>query len=944
MSFPFDNRKMRDGSAEEEEKKEEFSSPAASIGSDNEAETVKNKATPSPPSQQPVEMPSSTECHPAASLSSNARTSPRPTTTAAAATVASSSSSSSLPGIVVIHVTVRVLLLISLVALLLAFGLYVSTHVAQRLANDYVLPLIEAQVFTSPERRKDELTYYHRVCTKDDVSTHNANDLIVDYTSMSIDDAVQHQKKHGVSLYPNLLSESTATAVRNFILQQNLKNEDMIEVIENKQRWSFGMRVDQHPSVTQALKEVLSHSFLVQALERIMGPDPAIIEFTGITSAYGAKVQRYHADVVPEGNGVKWGRTFVPSYSLFIPLQNITSAMGATEICPGSHMCADGCFEYCPNEGFQVSGQQNNWIQGWGALVNQQTMHRGAAHVDPHGPHRVLFILTFAPRPHHGSGGNGKRVVETRMIGQGGSYSLHWSQWGHTLRDFRDSVTRMTQPWRLLRTFGLYKSRSTNWGYDYLTQASARIANNELGFYHTDLEDYVTKKGGFELVPSWLQASIPPYDDSSYEVWVPFYLGTLDNCQRFLQRVYWCTAAAFVVCLLADRVSSPHRRRSASGVASRVVWAILGHGVVLALGWLSLRFVVNSPWGKNIIHGRAYRWPQLPHPIAPTLPGTLPTRNDTLVLDDLQSDRFAIVTNILDVSHPGNAAWWDLVLPRSMGYHTLPESLQSDLCQSLLRWNHQRGRRVLIKNSQSQWAEAPPAASRRWCHKELMKRSHPAIQVTVRNLDFLLTEAKFGYWRETALIRRTWMPQRLLQLQDNILRYRSTSQFKHVEATAKRFRIHNVPRRQTLKQNCSIFSHPLPALRTPRALSQESEVRKVWLQVGDDVEAAYGNLMTGMMLFHECRTCFGGVLHCQISSMFHSRPSRMVPCDCEWRECRSHDLGCRVPRRRGRDRALSRLRASLCSVPFGRGGRLAECPRYVRSRSHRRSAFTGANL
>lgn len=89
-------------------------------------------------------------------------------------------------------------------------------------------------------------------------------------------------------------------------------------------------------------------------------------------------------------------------------------------------MCADGCFDYCPTEGFQASGKADNWPMGYGALVNQQTMHRGAAHQDPNGPHRVVFILTFAPRPLYDN-----KHVETRMIGQGGSYSLHWTHWGH---------------------------------------------------------------------------------------------------------------------------------------------------------------------------------------------------------------------------------------------------------------------------------------------------------------------------------------------------------------------------------------------------------------------------------------------------------------------------------------------------------------------------------
>ena len=85
--------------------------------------------------------------------------------------------------------------------------------------------------------------------------------------------------------------------------------------------------MDQHPSIPNALKEVLSNEFLVEAMEKIMDPDTAgtylqkylmymtprglsssqlsrifhfitqtVIEFTGITSAYGAKLQRYQVE------------------------------------------------------------------------------------------------------------------------------------------------------------------------------------------------------------------------------------------------------------------------------------------------------------------------------------------------------------------------------------------------------------------------------------------------------------------------------------------------------------------------------------------------------------------------------------------------------------------------------------------------------------------------
>jgi predicted nucleic-acid-binding protein len=97
-----------------------------------------------------------------------------------------------------------------------------------------------------------------------------------------------------------LISESTATALRDYIIQQNtnIYRDDIIEVIENDFRYSFGIRVDEHPIIATALEEILlrRNPTLVSYLEAIMGPDPAVTEFTAISQEYGAVDQRWHHD------------------------------------------------------------------------------------------------------------------------------------------------------------------------------------------------------------------------------------------------------------------------------------------------------------------------------------------------------------------------------------------------------------------------------------------------------------------------------------------------------------------------------------------------------------------------------------------------------------------------------------------------------------------------
>ena len=149
--------------------------------------------------------------------------------------------------------------------------------------------------------------------------------------------------------------------------------------------------------------------------------------------------------------------------------------MGATWICPGTHMCSDSSF--CSETGFQASGLNNNLPLGHGIFMNQQLTHRGGAHRDPNGPQRVIFILTFAPRPRVFSP---HKTVETRKIGLGGSYSQHFSQWGHTLSDYQQPLKYMTQPYRTLRSLCIYNNHDNGqWGWDYVTVCTGSLANDD---------------------------------------------------------------------------------------------------------------------------------------------------------------------------------------------------------------------------------------------------------------------------------------------------------------------------------------------------------------------------------------------------------------------------------------------------------------------------------
>ena len=202
--------------------------------------------------------------------------------------------------------------------LLLVLSVYAIIVHTEWVGRNYIVPLIELQQFDHPEQ---SLTYYHRVCSENDQTTDTTADLLVDITTTNvhhhnnytdntattrvmshqskIDLAIQAMYYHGITIIPNLISVPTATKLRDYIMEQNTntKRPDFIDVIGNDFRYSFGIQVDEHPIIADALEEILDRNpDLVTYLEAVMGSDPAVTEFTAISQIYGAVDQRWHED------------------------------------------------------------------------------------------------------------------------------------------------------------------------------------------------------------------------------------------------------------------------------------------------------------------------------------------------------------------------------------------------------------------------------------------------------------------------------------------------------------------------------------------------------------------------------------------------------------------------------------------------------------------------
>jgi hypothetical protein len=157
----------------------------------------------------------------------------------------------------------------------------------------YLYPQMLNLRWNSDDRGNAEITYYARQCDRTDVSARTSAELFLG-PDVSPREAAAHQMEHGFTVIQNVISDGTMTALRDLIDYKNHHEESMY-VIEGKHRFSI-MFGTEDKIVRDALEEIANHRQFRDTLEEIMGPDPAMIEMTAISSSAGAVAQWWHSD------------------------------------------------------------------------------------------------------------------------------------------------------------------------------------------------------------------------------------------------------------------------------------------------------------------------------------------------------------------------------------------------------------------------------------------------------------------------------------------------------------------------------------------------------------------------------------------------------------------------------------------------------------------------
>jgi len=618
--------------------------------------------------------------------------------------------------------------------------------------------------------------------------------------------AVRSMMTHGSVMVPQILSDATIEELRDFIVEKNERvqgTSDQYPMSQAHHRISYGIESTEHPAVVRALREIQEHRVFAELIQNLVGDDnPALSEITAITAWAGAESQSWHPDVKPDGNGVMFGRTYSHSYSLFLPLQDTVGSMGPTDLCPGTHMCADEDLwdmceankiglheirrarprhEYDPGEKGTLEyledvSKEGTWRAGDGALLNQQVWHKGGEHSDENKADRVVFIVSFLKSP---------RADDPRQLARGTYFHQKWLNWGSTWQDMADAAYSLKRPWNILRCLHLYKPRDRSWGYDLFTATTLRVANGQMGGQPEDLENLIENVMVPLNYPEWLQGTA---DYESDDAWQIYLWETIRKTHSFLLDVnaFGLIGYALFVGIAATLAYVYHEvlRKQTHDQKTQFFVPVLktsvrrlclSHGSIIALGWYFWNVTIrSSQWAIDIDSGTTLMRPFPQDPIFrdedPGVQGgktTLPKRADVLIGTRFHTKAIGAYHTWLDY-HPGNRVlnhFVDSYGGNGKFYHSLlggkrenytasllPATLTNQLALSAFDMIQKRhgGRFVMQDYRSGYWKILSDAECMEYIHSRLYIGSENTLLGAVKEeVDLMLNRYRFGVQRKT---------------------------------------------------------------------------------------------------------------------------------------------------------------------------------------------------
>jgi ectoine hydroxylase-related dioxygenase (phytanoyl-CoA dioxygenase family) len=602
------------------------------------------------------------------------------------------------------------LIMVALVACLLQIILL--TH------DTYIEPYMKSLQWTL-ERSEHAHTYDYFTCQAEDITAHEPSQLMID-PKAPVAQAVDSMMHHGMGIFPNVLEPAVADHLRQYVLWKNQRIDVMenIPVIQTQNRYSLGLDVTDHETVRTALTQLVSNVLLTDTLTELLGDNPAIVEFSTITSTVGAKAQHFHPDSTFTGSAAVFGRSFSEVYTILIPLQDTLLLQGATWVCPGTHRCQNAAV--CNQAGFQVTTSfyhrhddcgdvgnetrtchanstddveeeevDSSYFKAGDALVySSSATHRGGSHLM--GPDRAVLIVTVASRP-----------TAVRMLPVGPVYGIRWDHWGFCWRDFLDLDQYWKDPfWNKMRALGIYKVSGDDWGWTYLETSAFRMMNDMSYFSFADLQAFrQARVTWFGSLPEFLQGRVEEAVD--YAPWPRYLVDVTENLRLASLVVTSLLLVTYVGFATNDGGTSLRREAS-------VVGCILG--VIACWGLCIWWGIESSQWAQSVVAGDYRHGMDSALAMSPNVTNTYeyihslaaPEYHDILISDRLESPELWAQSHRLDY-HPGTRRWKKAIGDAStwwMGYRNgLLPIFEQAVIQRIVERATENGKHQFLKNN-----------------------------------------------------------------------------------------------------------------------------------------------------------------------------------------------------------------------------------------------------
>ncbi|CAB9515606.1 expressed unknown protein [Seminavis robusta] len=500
---------------------------------------------------------------------------------------------------------------------------------------------------------------------------------------------------HGATVLPQVMPHQLAESLRDYVLEHNehLTAMDNIPVLVQNKRRSFGLNLREDPRIATALQAVASHNVLTQTLEKLLGPNVAIVELSTITAMPGASAQPFHPDTNP--NTMIYERQLTQVFTVLIPLQDTTFEMGATWICPGTHRCKPP-HGYCEKHGVSVATVNDTdttrqyWRAGDALVYSSDVHHRGGSHIDREAPPRTALILSVTSRPQ----------LPFRVLPPGPVFGIRWDHWGLTWkqlqkRELLDEFIQKTENelFNFLRAFGIYTLEDDD-GWSFAHSVSFRMMNDLMGWRFMDLEAFhkANISPFLTSLPWFLQGRIEEGDGNlcSWQRYLTDIARNFRNVAIILNLgiVLW---VAGQMVQSANEEASQHRTKRG---ASETKLASMGFCLVYVtcclvgfLGWSNASSHLAEVFGKRNILITQLNQDQMldldETSLQRHLDRTVATKHRDVFLDNRSSPNSdSELSRQYLQYHPGNIAWNSAVAdyaPLWLVYHGLPMAFRQAL-------------------------------------------------------------------------------------------------------------------------------------------------------------------------------------------------------------------------------------------------------------------------